>query len=675
VLKSHLNEEQLEAFLLYGEHPIPEWTPGRVAEHLKNCATCREMLRVLEQAHQSFRSTNSDCQIAAEPNCPSTDVWVEVASGMRPSDAGVFLSHAANCDHCGPLLKAALSDVSDPLSVEEERIIGGLKTSQPDWQKRFAKELAAFSIGKENQKLRWTRLVLLLGSPAAVLFLIVWLSFFRSSGMSSPAELLARAYGENRTLELRIPGSEPSAMMLERGPVRSDISRNPTLLEAEGLIGKHLRQHPDDPYWLQMKGRAEVLGWNYNQALTSLSEARSLENDSPSLLNDLALAYFERAEATKRSEDYGQAIELLSVALDRDSSNGEVLFNRALIYEHMALYSQALNDWEKYLKLFPNGSWTSEARIARERVKTLLKRRQDSDSEPLLDPNALSAVLSDASQLVRADSRIEDYLALAIQRWLPAAFPVRPQIGTGQEGFRKTLKVLSEICQQHHHDHFLHDLLTGTSDSRFSSAVAHLSRAAIENHLGAHEEALKDARLSESQFRTINSDAGVLRAQFEMAYAYQRLFRADQCLVIAARVSKRSHEMDYRWLAAQSLIEEAFCNNEAGNIGGAAVKSRRAVALSSANGYHDSYLRAVVGQSITNWEAGSTTDGWNQAAVGLHVYWQGNGSRTRGTALFQVLDAIAEYDSLTHFQSAVIREYLPLLAESNDPVESLMTWF
>jgi hypothetical protein len=43
----------------------------------------------------------------------------------------------------------------------------------------------------------------------------------------------------------------------------------PALSEAEGKISRQLSTNPDDPEWLALKVRADLLDWNYESAMRS----------------------------------------------------------------------------------------------------------------------------------------------------------------------------------------------------------------------------------------------------------------------------------------------------------------------------------------------------------------------------------------------------------------------
>ena len=87
------------------------------------------------------RSSNVVVSEVAPPrtDCPKDeDVdWHEVAAGLWPElKAKQLIMHAALCDHCGPLLRAATSVDADP-TPQEEKLLAKLKApSRPDRMSR-----------------------------------------------------------------------------------------------------------------------------------------------------------------------------------------------------------------------------------------------------------------------------------------------------------------------------------------------------------------------------------------------------------------------------------------------------------------------------------------------------------------------------------------------------------
>jgi len=131
-----------------------------------------------------------------------------------------------------------MEDFAEDLTAEEETALAGLKSFQAGWRDRTAAKLCnprrAGSIGA------WLREHLLpspvvpkwafatgLASLAAASFL--GLLFFQQRPIE---DLLASAYTEQRTLELRIPKAAYAPVRLVRGSGdRSRLDRPPALLE------------------------------------------------------------------------------------------------------------------------------------------------------------------------------------------------------------------------------------------------------------------------------------------------------------------------------------------------------------------------------------------------------------------------------------------------------------
>jgi anti-sigma factor RsiW len=113
-------------------------TPDAVREaerHLETCGACR--IKVSKYRQLVNRFSNKGFSKTAPPgaNCPKDDDidWQEVAAGLWPElKTAQLIKHAALCDHCGPLLRAATTVDDDP-SPQEEKLLAELKApSRPD---------------------------------------------------------------------------------------------------------------------------------------------------------------------------------------------------------------------------------------------------------------------------------------------------------------------------------------------------------------------------------------------------------------------------------------------------------------------------------------------------------------------------------------------------------------
>src|SRR6202022_4638703 len=169
-------------------------------------------------------------------NCPAPALWREIAGGLaRPGETLAFLEHASRCDHCGPLLRGAVAEVSDlngGITEAERTLIAILESARAEWQQRLAQQIAGTPhSGPDRQPTPWwqrwlalprlafprlaiPRLAMAGASLLAIVVAGSWLLVHRINNYNAtrnqPAaagKLLARAYTEKRTLELRIAGA------------------------------------------------------------------------------------------------------------------------------------------------------------------------------------------------------------------------------------------------------------------------------------------------------------------------------------------------------------------------------------------------------------------------------------------------------------------------------------
>src|SRR5262249_27811495 len=177
----------------------------------------------------------------------------------------------------------------------------------------------------------------------------LWIATSRSRELRSAEGLLAEASTKRRPFEGRLPAASYTRQAAGKNNDNSAFERPIMLLEAESRIAKRLAIDPDDAAWLRLRARAEMLDGSYNEAVETLRRAADAQPDDVSLLADLGCAYALRAEGDKREIDYGAAIDTLWRFLRARPDDPVALFNRAVVYERMFLYKDAVEDWEHYL--------------------------------------------------------------------------------------------------------------------------------------------------------------------------------------------------------------------------------------------------------------------------------------------------------------------------------------
>lgn len=629
----HLSTEELES--LGSEEGLSgelEDQLQQAREHAESCAACKRRLQVYPTSGAKLDQLRAPQGAKKGPDCPSIDVWLHLAGGLLTSaEQQRYTNHAAQCDYCGPILREIAQDFAEPATEEEKIGLGGLQDGTKKLQRLFTAQLVPSKtetktvrnprawFGFRGWKLA-TCVLLILG--------LVLLLVYRTMNSQRPENLLAEAYTQQRTLELRIPGARYAPLSVERGGGTARMNRPRALLEAEALISRQLGSEPNNIRLLQAKGRAELLEWNFDAAIQTFKKAQDIEPDNLSLKTDLASAYFERAEAISGIDVYGTASELLGQVLAKDPKNAIAIFNRAISLERMLLYKEAIADWEHYLKIDPSSEWAAEAKIHLTADHDKINRYEHQRARPLLTPAEL--VQNFALKTERAlelDSRVEEYLDLATREWLPEAFRIRTQ--PKKQGLSSdaamALDSLAAVLATRHSDYWLSDMLKSRPSVAWFLALQHLSNSISNNAVRNPDTAKNEAEKAVRLFHQTGSLPGLIRAQLEIVYSFHKGSQGKQCLEHAAAMSSESKGRSYAWIQAQLLLEEHVCfniTNDLKNAGAVLVTARRMTTESS---FPSLRLRAIAFEASFNWSAkGNEPEAWSLYKEGLTLFWAGD---------------------------------------------------
>jgi len=324
-----------------------------------------ERLRAGAQAHRRPKKTR---------DCPGEDRLRLLLPGqVEPEEAERLLTHAAECDWCGTVLREAVQDLSDPPTSEEEELAGKGRLADPRARRELVERIVK---GKKDW---WPPILLFLRrvAPAAGLaaasaamasffFQIGWLG-----GIPAAQRLTCRAYAEHRELATRLMACAAYAPVhTERGV---ESSRLPDLLDAKARAARAVEAHPYDPAWLWLQGRTDLIDDNEVAAITELERARALRPKDALILSDLGMAYFRKAEKTHNPQLYASAFERFSEGLALKPNDPALLFNHALTAQKIFAFTKAQADWDKYLSLDPNSGWAQEAAVYRNDLKKNLR--------------------------------------------------------------------------------------------------------------------------------------------------------------------------------------------------------------------------------------------------------------------------------------------------------------
>lgn len=685
-MDAHLSDDQIELLFQknWSSKPESHFDPGieeDAQNHLNNCNSCRARVQEQESAMQRLALLQPPATGRPGSQCPPEDVWVVIAAGIAGPDAENYLAHATQCDHCGPLLKLAFADITDDLTPAEEGSIRDLHSSTPRWQKSLARELSHSDISdtqmrtRVNDRIPWFASLLsplrlsVAGAAAALVVFGVW-SVVRLQNGSSPETLLANAYAEKRTMEVRIEGAPYVPMHQERGGSTDQGRMNrPVLLRAEAEIAEHLKANPENIAWLQASGRASLLEGGVagtEQAIAVLDKAQELDPNDRSISVDLASAYLLRGEVADRPEDLGNAVEVLGKVLATEPQNETALFNDAVALEKLNLKTQAAEEWQKFLQLHSASPWAEEARQRLKRLQDEIQQHSQRSNQPLLPINELAAAFSHEREPVIdvIDSRLEEYQDAALQQWLPDYFAVQVPQRASLDSLRTALTGLATLLKDRHGDDWLMDMLSaGRTSSSAQDAVRFLAESERLIQTSDNNKAQAAASRASTLFLRYGIPAGRIRAQFDLAFIDQLQHDSQECEALANGLTHQQL-IRYPWLQVQTRLEEAAC---------ASTSDQRALQLAQdAKSIAQQHCFPILALRAANFESGSyQADGdwhraWATSADSFRHFWEGTFPPSRGYSLLVNLQDMAEEEQQSFLETAVLNEAVPMIASDPD---------
>ncbi len=196
----HLDEQELDALapLLPDDHPprhsLSSHAVHEAERHLQSCRACSAKLGKYRQlVHRPTIGPESAPASHTMACSMGQDVdWYEVALGLwAERKANQLIAHAALCDDCGPLLRAATSLTNAEPTAAEERLLSELKAPR----RPVANSTQEATATPRFPSLSWPRwLQFKIFVPAVALLLLV--AVFARRFPSSPTPLSGPQFAE-----------------------------------------------------------------------------------------------------------------------------------------------------------------------------------------------------------------------------------------------------------------------------------------------------------------------------------------------------------------------------------------------------------------------------------------------------------------------------------------------
>ena len=486
-------------------------------------------------------------------------------------------------------------------------------------------------------------------------------TLFKPPSPDSVLRLLAKAYSENRTLEVRIPGAKHAPTRVLRGGDSESATEPKSFIEADLYVSQYAHLNANNARWLHAAARDELLKQNYSQAIQHLQHAREIQENEPDLMTDLASAYFIRAQQRNQPLDYGNAIEILGEALAMVPDDPVALFNRAVICERLFLYGQAERDWQHYLRIDARSDWADEAREHLRDLTIDLKEQANRVGEPLLEFSDVAKLEpEDKSAFTSIEARAEEYLQSAVIEWLPIAYPAPGSATESQAEARSALQLLAKWIRVHHGDSWLSDLLSTSSSPQFPAGVEALSRLLKANDDGNTEAARTYAQKADAAFSAVGNLPGSLRARVEYVFAAHIEQEGAGCLRAAKGFRRFVEDRAYPWLRIQFHLEEGTCYWLTGDMGRARNLYTPAASEAQQSNYKTLYLRTQDHIAALECNTGKSGACWERLHNALDRYWHGTYPAMRGYNLYYNLQESARTRKQPFLQIAAWRDGLRL---------------
>lgn len=603
--------------------------------HLEECGACRELLAEWQEAMRELSPIrNSGSGLTG---CPSMDQLANYVARNGLED-GEILDHLSVCERCCAIVREALRP------DDEAAAVPALRTGTGRWRREFvAKVLPPPGRAAYGRRFAIAGVLLIAAAGA-------WWGLRRNDTAET---LLASAYTAARPFEYRLPDRGYGPVRVERGS-GSAFDRPAALNAAEVQIQRRLAANPGDATALSLKGRADLMERNYEQAIDSLTRALESRPEDADALASLGTAYAARGDAEKRNIDYGHATDLLLQALKKRPGDARVLFNLGIVYEKLWLVDEAIEAWHKLLDLKPERGWADEAREHLDALEKIRREKKKADAGILKDPSAFLA-----EQKLRPEFDAAEYHETFWGAWLPAA--------RSRADALEAARIEAREYRQRFGDPSLEEILDNTESPAGEQAVRHVVAAIEFNRSGKTDAAISAARAAATEMDAGKMHAGASRARVELAYGYRRASKYRDCIDETNLAVGPATVRGYRWIAAQAHLEHAACVEAMSRPGLARAE------LSDVNReLENSGLRVVSMRARTfmlgvDDRIGNYLPVWDNAPAGLHEYWASSASPYRAQDLQYYLQSAAAVLGWNESAAVIYRASIHSLEHGTNP--------
>ncbi len=158
-METHFTNEQMDELLRFvvnddaaGSQDLLRQTD--VHAHLNSCPECRSWFQAEEAYLKELRALRIPGSGNKREDCPSEEIWLQLAGNCVEQDSALYLDHASHCDYCSRLLREAMEDMQGPIDGDERKQLAELERRADTWpiraQALFQRANASERVGPDH---------------------------------------------------------------------------------------------------------------------------------------------------------------------------------------------------------------------------------------------------------------------------------------------------------------------------------------------------------------------------------------------------------------------------------------------------------------------------------------------------------------------------------------------
>lgn len=464
-------------------------------------------------------------------------------------------------------------------------------------QARQEKLRFALALKKRKAQLRWARKLyrFYLPATAAALLLIglgvvVWRVLQNQSEVDRGLAALQAAYREQRPIEARISDFAYAPVSQQRGEGDEGdyVQRD---LAARLLLGAVAGRPSAESH--RAVGQYYLTARQFDKAVDQYREALRLDPEDAKAHSDLGAALLEKgklhisgAERRDAAEEFAESLRHLNKALELDGSLAEALFNRALLYQHMKLPSQAEEDWRAYLGKDPNSRWAEEARRNLSALEEQRRRTSRSEGEILRDFRSAYEAGDEEAAWGLFSSYHNRTGNIVFEQALDSYLKVAAEGRAGEAGDDlRLLSYAAELARRRAGDRFFSDLVR-FYESVPAERMAALARARAlmkEGHGGWGQSTVAASLRQFGEAKELFEAAGDICeatvAGYWVSFCYYRQRDQEQSMGVLRPLMARAEASSYKLVVVRVLYLQSIINYELNKHSEAAELADRSLLL------------------------------------------------------------------------------------------------